>query len=269
MEDLYSRLAAPMPAEAVQHADTKAIKGYDSDGYGYQFVANRLNEVLGIGRWRTSHDVVGVDEGQTTSGKTLYAVTICMRIQFGTWDSGQWLPDAEFECYGGHESKRRDDAFKGAYTNAFKKTAALAGIGRAAYEGTMDDDHGDHDGKRQARQVAPKAAPVNGAPSQRSQAQPTQNHSAPARNLTVVPAAGGPVASEKSAKMLYAKATREMGLSEAEFKAWLNLKFGTHASTELSQARVSWAIDWLQNHDADTVRLELDDARTEQNGVPA
>jgi hypothetical protein len=33
------------------------------------------------------------------------------------------------------------DAKKGAFTNALKKAAAMFGVGRQAYEGTIDDDN--------------------------------------------------------------------------------------------------------------------------------
>ena len=42
---------------------------------------------------------------------------------------------------GGHKAVNYADALKGAITNAFKKTAAFWGVGRAAYAGTIDDDN--------------------------------------------------------------------------------------------------------------------------------
>jgi hypothetical protein len=56
------------------------------------------------------------------------------------------------------------DARKGRYTNAFKKAAAFFGVGRQAYEGSLDDDNlpTEHvvQAVQQFQRPAPVAAPV-------------------------------------------------------------------------------------------------------------
>jgi hypothetical protein len=42
---------------------------------------------------------------------------------------------------GGPLASSEADARKGSYTNAFKKAAAFFGVGRMAYEGSLDDDN--------------------------------------------------------------------------------------------------------------------------------
>jgi hypothetical protein len=42
---------------------------------------------------------------------------------------------------GGPLASSEADARKGSYTNAFKKAAAFFGVGRQAYEGSLDDDN--------------------------------------------------------------------------------------------------------------------------------
>jgi len=153
LPNIYKELSKPLPEEAIQFADTKAFKGYSSTGLGYQFCFNRLNELL-VGHINIKHEIVKeVEMGKMTE------VTIHMTIQIGNWISNPVkLEDgiirvenyfeviAQRDCYGGHSSKFYYDALKGAYTNAFKKTVAMFGVGRQAYEGTLDDDFINPDG---------------------------------------------------------------------------------------------------------------------------
>jgi hypothetical protein len=43
--------------------------------------------------------------------------------------------------FGGHRSSDLTDAFKGASTNALKKASAFFGVGKEAFEGTIDEDN--------------------------------------------------------------------------------------------------------------------------------
>lgn len=182
----YQDLAAPMPNEAKQHTDKK---GYDATGYGYQYVANRLNEVLGIDGWRTEHEVIALDEVPTgREGRVRYHCTILLRLQIGSYDdSGQWFTKAQRECYGGQEANLRADALKGAWTNAFKKTAALVGPGRAAYEGSIDEDM---QGDRGHAQPPPQRGRQQDSGQSRGRQQPNEQQSstqdqAPAQKVAV------------------------------------------------------------------------------------
>ena len=98
---------------------------------------------------------------------------------------GQFIVFAESLADGGHVASSEADSRKGAYTNAFKKAAAFFGVGRQAYEGTLDDDNLPQDAStaspavqvvnqvqaQQPRQVVqPVVAPV--APVQRPATQP-------------------------------------------------------------------------------------------------
>lgn len=156
---LYETLAAPMPEEAIQSTSGKATgKGYNTTGYGYQFVVDRLNEVLGPAHWRTI-DEMWVEPGpSTSSGKPTYEAVCRMTIEIGSPTAGGWEVLASRTCYGGHLSVSRADAQKGAFTNAFKKTAALFGVGRQAYEGLLDDDSISPEGEARAERTS---APVD------------------------------------------------------------------------------------------------------------
>jgi len=115
-------------------------KGYDTTGYGYQFVVNRLNEVLtkhGL-HWTTQDDIKLIREYPSKSGQIYYEYAGKLTLLF--LDDNRGAVEAR-ACYGGHQSSTHADAMKGAFTNAFKKTAALYGVGADAYEGTIDEDY--------------------------------------------------------------------------------------------------------------------------------
>jgi hypothetical protein len=50
---IYQQLAAPFPEHCIQRTEGRLTgRGYDTSGIGYQHIANRLNEVLGVGGWQ-------------------------------------------------------------------------------------------------------------------------------------------------------------------------------------------------------------------------
>lgn len=136
---LYLELSKPLVKNAIQRskgADTK--KGYDTTGYGYQFIVNRFNEVLGIGGWNWSFEEIERAEGAYKSGTKFISITGKATITVS-------LPDGEVSHseYGGHQSSNLTDALKGASTNALKKTASFFGVGKDAFEGSIDEDNQD------------------------------------------------------------------------------------------------------------------------------
>lgn len=144
LADLYEKLSADLPGEAVQHVSgDQSRKGYDMTGYAYQYVVNRLNEVA-FGHWRAIHEMKHLENGKTEKGRILYRKACLVTIQIGNWRfiEGQNVFEvlAEAQGYGGHESIEEASALKGAYTNAFKKAAAMLGVGKKAYEGLLDED---------------------------------------------------------------------------------------------------------------------------------
>lgn len=149
---IYAALAAPFPEDTVQRTWSEdhmgpggntikgTRRGYDTTGIGYQHVVNRLNDVLGVGGYRVERKVT-TESGSTNAGKDKHVVHCEIKLQLGEWVGGAWVPFAEAVADGGHESRSLADAIKGAYTNGFKKAAAFFGVGREAYEGTLDDDN--------------------------------------------------------------------------------------------------------------------------------
>lgn len=139
-ETLYQRLVKAveeLPKEAVETAKKEITrKGYDTTGYQYQFLVNVLNEVVGLGNWGFDYEIIKEQEGQWSNGKGYWEITADVKV---------WISEGErmheFKCAGGHKADMHGDALKGAITNGFKKTIAFFGIGKKAYEGTIDDDY--------------------------------------------------------------------------------------------------------------------------------
>jgi hypothetical protein len=157
---LYAALSAPFGEDAIERTDGRVTgRGYDTTGIKYQYIVNRLNEVLGIGAWRTEQQVF-VRESQTAKGRTAYDATCNLTLQFGEWREGKFLTWAESFATGGHTSMNEADARKGAFTNGLKKAAAMMGCGRQAYEGTLDDDNVPSEGPSTGRVEARPAQPA-------------------------------------------------------------------------------------------------------------
>jgi hypothetical protein len=138
---IYTALAAAFTEDAIERTNGKLTgRGYDTTGIKYQYIVNRLNEVLGVGGWR-AHRQVTVKETATSTGRKAYEAVCELVLQLGAWVDGEFQVFGEAVGDGGHTSMSEADARKGSYTNALKKTAAMFGCGRQAYEGTLDDDN--------------------------------------------------------------------------------------------------------------------------------
>jgi hypothetical protein len=139
---LYQELAAPFKDKrAIEETSGRLTgRGYDTTGIKYQFIVNRLNEVLGLGGFRVQREMT-VKQTATAKGRPGYEAICDLALQLGEWVEGEFVVFAEALADGGHFSTSEADARKGAYTNGFKKAAAFFGVGRQAYEGTLDDDN--------------------------------------------------------------------------------------------------------------------------------
>ena len=134
MDEKIKQLSEPFPDEAIQKTSGRETKkGYDTTGYGYQYCVDRFNEVLGL-NWGYEYDIVNHERGQYNNGVSYHDITVNLGI---------WIESKENirYCAGGHISKTFSDAYKGAITNAFKKTSAFWQVGAAAYRGTIDADN--------------------------------------------------------------------------------------------------------------------------------
>ena len=176
---IYLQLVAPFPEHCIQRTEGRLTgRGYDTSGIGYQHIANRLNEVLGVGGWR-AHRTVTVKEIVRSNGRPAFEAICDITLELGEWIDGQFIVFAESLADGGHLASSEADARKGSYTNAFKKAAAFFGVGRQAYEGSLDDDNLPGEQVVEAVQrPAPVAAPAPQIPVQqqpRAAPAPTRN----------------------------------------------------------------------------------------------
>ena len=144
-----------LPKEAVERtkgADTR--KGYDTTGYQYQFLVNILNEVVGVPNWSAEYYVIKEIEDSYKTGQKNWEITVSMRVT---------ILGAVRNSAGGHKAAMHCDALKGAVTSALKKTLGLFGVGKKAYEGTIDDDYkplpDDNDRKPAAKVAIPADKP--------------------------------------------------------------------------------------------------------------
>ena len=155
---LYTALAAPFPEEAIERTDGRVTgRGYSTTGIKYQYIANRLNQVLGLGGWR-AHRTVTVKEVATPKGRVMFEAICDITLEIGEWLNGDFAVFAESLADGGHTAMTEADARKGAYTNAFKKAAAFFGCGRQAYEGSIDDDNVPQEPPAAAQVSSPSAS---------------------------------------------------------------------------------------------------------------
>ena len=153
-QKIYAALAAPFPEDAIERTDGRVTgRGYSTTGIKYQYVVNRLNDVLGVGGFRVER-TVSVKEAQTTKGRAAFEATCEVKLQLGEWTDGTFVTFGEAVGDGGHTAMTEVDARKGSYTNSFKKAAAFFGVGRQAYEGSLDDDN-----VSMSEHAAPAASP--------------------------------------------------------------------------------------------------------------
>lgn len=218
---LYAALSAPFPESCIQRTEGRLTgRGYDTTGIGYQHIVNRLNEVLGLGCFRT-HREVTVKPIQRSNGKPAFDAICDLTLELGEWVDGKFITFAESVADGGNVSASEADARKGAYTNAFKKAAAFHGVGRQAYEGTLDEDNLTEDGFVAATpEVQPSVRPMPQAP-----------QTPPGYIRTGLPVDTRPPAQERnrlSSKQLAAiwSIARKLGVEQASFRSQVKQRYG-------------------------------------------
>jgi hypothetical protein len=125
-------------------------KGYDTTGYGYQSLVDRLNEVVGIGHWQAVITNEHYDIGKYSTGRAKHIYELTVRLELGYPEfykdeqgltKRHWVTITEKDMVGTHESPTRGDAWKGAYTNGLKKCVGFYGPGADAYLGIIDEDN--------------------------------------------------------------------------------------------------------------------------------
>lgn len=216
-DKILAALAADLPEEAVERTKGgETGKGYDTTGYKYQYVINRFNDVLGLDGWGYTYRELDKVEYQTSKGKPRVAVTVETVIVLDPKIKDKELGKTTRVLVGGHDSNNYADALKGAITNSLKKTAAMFGNGKAAYEVTIDDDN------------TPEGNDRGAAPGQTTARRSTRP-------------AGGPPASEKQIGMINALLSKG-GWDREKFKQ----KHGLSSMKDLTVGQASEFIDKIQ-----------------------
>src|SRR5688572_20320420 len=94
LKELFHHLSQPFPDDAIERTRKELTKkGYDTTGIKYQFVVNRLNEVLGVGSFRVQREF-SMRERQSRNGGPIYDVTCDLVMQLGQWSDGVFVPFA-------------------------------------------------------------------------------------------------------------------------------------------------------------------------------
>ncbi len=158
---IYAALSASFPDEAIERTEGRLTgRGYDTTGIKYQYVVDRLNEVLGVGGFRT-HRTLTVKESVSARGRPTFEALCEVRLELGEWSGGLFTVFAEAFGDGGHTAMTEADARKGAFTNGLKKAAAMLGAGRDAYRGVLDDDNTQSETEEERNGETPQPANRN------------------------------------------------------------------------------------------------------------
>lgn len=232
---LYQQLSQPFPEEAIERTDGRVTgKGYSTTGIKAQFIINRLNEVLGIGGWRT-HRTITVRELTTSSGRKAYEAVCDLVLELGEWTNGTFVPFAEALADGGHVSMSKADARKGAFSNGLKKAAAAFGAGWQAYAGQIDDDNTPADDHPQVTAQQPVRQQQGHAAAQR-----------PA--VTAAPPLPSTPRNRLTSKQLAAllAISRKLGMDLSQFRQEVRARYGTQIEF-ITRAQASEMISELSN----------------------
>lgn len=121
-EEMIKKLRAPLPDEAITQHPTKTFLSSIKAIY----VTERLNEVFGIGRWKTSVEHESTQLARATTAGDMVVVKLTFEVpEYGIY----------YECYGGNDNKDLGDAYKGAMTDAITKVGSYLEIGIDVFKG--------------------------------------------------------------------------------------------------------------------------------------
>jgi len=123
--EMREKLRQPLPAEAISQHPTKTFLSSIKAIY----VIERLNDVFGVGAWRTKVDFVSESDGKPRKDGTI-PIMVVVKLTFEIPDYGVY-----YECYGGNDNEDRGDAYKGATTDAITKVGSFLEIGIDVFKG--------------------------------------------------------------------------------------------------------------------------------------
>lgn len=127
-KEMRDMLEAPLPKEAVSKHPTKSYLSSIKAIY----VTERLNDVFGVGSWRTKVSEINESEGKPNK-KGDIPVMVVVKLTLEIPEYGVY-----YESYGGNDNEDRGDAYKGATTDALTKIGSFLGIGIDVFKGKGD-----------------------------------------------------------------------------------------------------------------------------------
>lgn len=130
---IYKELIKELPKEALRMIKTE--DGTVLKMYGYQFTVNILNEVVGLDHWQLNL----VEDPKQQFVRDQWMVSLFVKLELGNWKEGVFIPITSRISFGSGLHNTLGNSLKSALTNAFKKAAAMYGIGKKAYEGLIED----------------------------------------------------------------------------------------------------------------------------------
>ena len=151
--EMKAKLDAPLPPEAVKPHPSKSYLSTINAIY----VTERLNDVFGVGSWRTKTEFV---TSQPT-GKTTMVVT---KTTFEVPEYGIY-----YECYGGNDNADLGDAYKGSMTDALTKIGSYLGIGASVWKDKSQKQQGSQQPQQQRQPQQRQQAAPQPVPAQRRQ----------------------------------------------------------------------------------------------------
>lgn len=128
-------------------------QGYDTRGYKVAYAYDRLNDLFSVGGW--SVDSEFRQTSRDDKGRVFYAGSVTINILNPF--TGETLVTRK--GYGGFLGKSDGNALKGAFTNTFKKTVSMLGLGNEFYRGDDDIDETPVSAPSSSTRSAPAAAP--------------------------------------------------------------------------------------------------------------
>lgn len=145
---LMPLLRLPLDEDAIQAAKgNETGKEYDTTGYSYQAVVDRLNWILGAANWtwEVTNEQYELSATRNNFEKHIYSADILLLIGYRElnaetknfdWVTVHSVPPIPTD----HESLEKGTARKGMLTKGIKRAASFLGVGADAYLGTLDDD---------------------------------------------------------------------------------------------------------------------------------
>ena len=115
----YEKFILDIPQKAVR--TSKLEDGTKYTLYGYQFIVNRLNDVIGFEHW----DIKLLTEPVIEQKNNIWFVSLSLRLSLGNWEIGGFKPLVSKPSFGNGTSDTLGNAKKGALTNGFKTRAKL------------------------------------------------------------------------------------------------------------------------------------------------